>query len=125
MPKAKVLLIEDDAITVDMYEAQFEIDDVPLAVAKNGHEGLVQAKKLKPALILLDVQMEDMNGLEVLRELKKDKSTANIAVIILSNTREADCKEQGLKLGAMQYVMKAKILPKDVVHLVQEQLAHA
>lgn len=119
---ATILLIEDDALLYDMYKIKFDIAKLKLLVAHGGYEGLSAAKKNKPDLILLDIRMDDLDGFEVLKRLKADPSLSPIPVYLLTNMGEKDNAEQGKSLGAEGYIMKAKILPSELIDLVSKRL---
>ena len=68
----KILLIEDDPDQVFLYLTKFKMEGLKLLTAKNGVEGLAMAKKEKPDIILLDIVMDEMDGMEVLERLKKN-----------------------------------------------------
>lgn len=119
---AKVLLIEDDALLYGMYQVKFDLANITLLVAHGGYEGLATAKKEQPDLILLDIRMDDLDGFEVLKRLKADPGMAEIPVFLLSNMGEKDNAEKGKALGAEGYIMKAKVLPNELIALVRDRL---
>lgn len=120
--KAKILLIEDERVLCQMYALKFKVAGLNLLVAYGGYEGLALAKKQKPNLILLDIRMDDLDGFEVLKRLKNDPSLLDIPVYLLTNVAEKDNAAQGLKLGAELYLIKADLLPQEVVDKVTERL---
>ncbi len=121
--KAKILLIEDERVLCEMYALKFRVAGLNLLVAYGGYEGLSLAKKSKPNLILLDIKMDDLDGFEVLKRLKQDPAMADIPVFLLTNIGEKNSDEKGFKLGAEQYLIKAELLPQQVVNKVLERLA--
>ncbi len=120
--KASILLIEDDPLLYDMYKIKFDLAGLRLLVAHGGYEGLAMAKKERPDLILLDIRMDDLDGFEVLKRLKADPSLSTIPVFLLTNMGEKDNAQRGKELGAEGYIMKAKLLPQDLIDLVTERL---
>ncbi len=121
--KAKILLIEDERVLCEMYALKFKVAGLNLLIAYGGYEGLSMAKKHKPNLILLDIRMDDLDGFEVLKRLKHDPSLADIPVFLLTNVGEKDNADKGLGLGAEKYLIKAELLPRQVVDIVLERLA--
>ncbi len=121
---ATILLIEDDALLYDMYKIKFDLAKLHLKVAHGGYEGLASAKKNKPDLILLDIRMDDLDGFEVLKRLKADPSLSTIPVYMLTNMGEKDNAQKGRSLGAEGYIMKAKILPNDLMSLVTARISN-
>jgi len=121
--KAKILLIEDERVLCEMYSIKFKVAGLNLLVAYGGYEGLSLAKKNKPNLILLDIRMDDLDGFEVLKRLKHDPSMTDIPVFLLTNVGEKDNAAKGLGMGAEKYLIKAELLPQQVVDVVLERLA--
>lgn len=120
----KILLVDDDPLMVRMYQKKFEVDGYEVETAINGEEGFNKAKKIKPNLILLDIMMPKLNGLETLKKIKEDKDIKNIPVILLTNLGGSqEDAEKGLSLGAVSYLIKANYSPKEVVDKVKEILA--
>lgn len=121
---AKILLVDDDALLVRMYQTKLKADGYEVETAGDGAEGFNKTKEFKPDLILLDVMMPKMNGFEMLKTLKQNTGTKKIPVILLTNVggSEGDI-EKGLSLGAVAYIIKANYLPKEIVQKVKEILA--
>lgn len=120
---AKILLVDDDRLMVKMYQGKFEDDGFEIAVAVDGKMGFDKALEFKPDLILLDILMPNVNGLEMLKNLKGNDKTKKIPVILLTNVGGGDEDvERGLSLGAVAYLVKAHYDAKDVVKKVKEIL---
>lgn len=118
--KKKILIIEDEKdlrffITQALKSEGFEIIE-----AFDGEEGLEKAKAEKPNLILLDLLLPGINGYEVLSRLKKDPDLELIPVIILSNLGQEEEIERGLKLGAIDYLIKANFTLDEIVERVKK-----
>lgn len=120
--EATILLIEDERILCDMYEIKFRMAGLRLVIAHGGYEGLALAKQEHPHLILLDIKMDDLDGFEVLKRLKADPSLVHIPVCLLTNMGEKDNAEKGIALGAESYIMKAKVLPSEIIDIVTNKL---
>lgn len=118
----KILLVEDDETLVEMYSLKFKEEGFNIITAADGLLGLELAKKELPAVILLDVMMPKMDGFAVLTELKKDETTKNIAVLMLSNLGQKADIEKGQALGANDYVVKASMTPTQVVDKIKSYL---
>jgi len=118
--KKTVLLVDDDPLIIRMYQKKLSGDGYDILTATNGEEALVQVMKKKPDIILLDVMMPKMNGVETLKALKKDSKTKNIPVIILTNLgdREEDI-DKAKKLGARDYLVKSKVSLRELSGIVK------
>ena len=114
-----VLFVEDDEVLVKMYARQFEMEGVPSTHAKDGKSALDLLKIIKPGVILLDISLPDMDGFEVLKQIKSNPHIANIPVIIMSNFSRPEDIEWGKKLGAQKFVEKASLVPADIVDLIR------
>lgn len=120
----KILLVEDDSMVVRMYQRKLEKDGFQLTLAFNGEEGLAALKKEKPDIVLLDIMMPKMNGIEMLKAAKADPITKDIPVVILTNLgdRPEDvqkCKE----LGAEDYWVKANTPIQEITERIKKILA--
>jgi two-component system phosphate regulon response regulator PhoB len=104
--KQTVLIVDDEEDIRDLLSLTLEKAGFSTLCSDNGRQGLVTALDRQPDLILLDWMMPEMNGLELLRRLKKDSRTADIPVIMLSAKTEVDHKSEGLDSGADDYVAK-------------------
>lgn len=121
--KITVLLVEDDSFLLGMYATKFEIENFNVITAEDGEKGLKAAKEKNPDIILLDILMPRMNGVEVLEELKKDDSTKNIPVILLTNLNQREEIERCMSMGAHDYLIKAHFMPSEVIEKVKNILS--
>ena len=115
---AKILLVEDDAILVEMYQAKFELEGHDVRIATNGEECLNILKEFEPELILLDILMPKLNGFHVLKEIKKQPDLRQIPVILLTNLGQAEVdmnQELAKALGVNDYLIKSHHTPDEVV----------
>ncbi len=99
----KVLITEDDPLMSRMYQKIFTFEGYEVIMAGNGEEGLEKAKLEKPTIILLDVMMPKMNGLQMLEKLKLDPDTKKIPVIMLTNLAGEKDAENAMSKGAVKY----------------------
>ncbi|MBN1325388.1 response regulator [Candidatus Falkowbacteria bacterium] len=120
--KAKILLIEDDTFLVEMYMTKFELEGFSVISAEDGQKGLEMVKKENPDIILLDILMPKMDGFAVLDALKKDKATANIPVVLLTNLGQKEDVKKGFEKGAVGYLIKAHFMPSEVVDKIKKIL---
>jgi len=101
----KVLVADDDAINREVLGELLK-PEYTVLLARNGVQALERAARHLPDLILLDVMMPDMDGYEVLRRLRADPQTAQIAVIFISGLDRPEDEANGLKMGASDYIVK-------------------
>jgi CheY-like chemotaxis protein len=120
--KAQILLVEDDTFLVEMYTTKFELEGFAVTSAEDGVKGLEMAKKEQPDIILLDILMPKMDGFAVLDALKKDKSTAEIPVVLLTNLGQKEDVKKGFEKGAVGYLIKAHFMPSEVVEKIKKIL---
>ena len=123
MDKKRILIVDDDPLIARMYENRMQLDGYDVNVAANGEEALADVLRQKPDIILLDVMMPKMNGVETLKALKDDEKTKDIPVIILTNLgdRPEDI-DKAKSLGALDYLVKSKISLKELSEKVKKTL---
>jgi DNA-binding response OmpR family regulator len=115
----KVLLIEDDSAAAEMYRLRLVADGYTVVVAEDGERGLEMAGAELPDFIYLDIRLPKIDGFEVLERLRADPETAGIPVIILSNFGEPEFRERGLKLGALEFLVKSDTTPSNLSEVVE------
>ncbi len=102
----KVLLIEDHKFLGELYAKNLKRRDYDVEIAKDGEDGLEKVKSFKPDVILLDLIMPDMSGIEVLKELKFSSKYKKIPVILLTAVCDVDQIKECLGIGALGYIQK-------------------
>ena len=103
--RAKILVIDDTKTNIEVLEGILS-NYYDVFVALNGKKGLALAEKVKPDLILLDVMMPEMDGYETLRQMNEKKLVENTPVIFLTAKADSKSEQQGLDLGAVDYITK-------------------
>ena len=119
----KVLMIEEDRFLRKIYRDKLSRFGFDFFEATNGEEGLNKVIAEKPDLVILDLILPRKNGFDVLIDMKSNKNTENIPVIILSNLGQESDIQRGLSLGAAAYLIKTEVSLSGVVDQVREQLA--
>jgi DNA-binding response OmpR family regulator len=109
----KILLIEDDFSISELYKHVLEREGFEVVVSKDGNEGLNAASN-NPDLILLDIMLPKMDGVQVLRMLKAQDNTKEIPVFLLTNLGDKNIMEKTLEIGAEKFLSKALIQPQDL-----------
>lgn len=118
----KILLVEDDPFLSRMYVKIFKMRGFSIQAEYDGEAGLAAAKEDKPDIILLDIMMPKMNGLEVLEALKADPNTKTIPVVMLTNLSDQKQQKTALEGGAVKYLIKSEFDPDETVEVVKEIL---
>ena len=121
MPDATVLVVEDDAVILRLLEVNFTMEGFSVVSATDGHEGLERARIDRPDVIVTDIMMPNMNGLELLAALRADADVADIPVILLSAKAMTDDVRAGLDAGADDYITKP-FEPLELVERVNKLL---
>jgi len=107
----RVLIVEDDVSVAQMYRLKLELDGYTVDVAGDGLVALEKARTTHPDIIFLDIRIPKLDGLGVLEALREDVATAPILVVILSNWNEKELVERGVKLGALDHLIKSQTTP--------------
>ena len=119
-----ILIIEDHADIVEIVEHNLEREGFRLSVAMDGESGLNKALQEPPDLVLLDLMLPNMSGLEVCRRLRESKNTSHVPIIMLTAKGEEKDIICGLELGADDYVTKP-FSPKELVARIKSVLRRA
>ena len=119
---SQILIVEDDQPLSSAYQLILERAGYSVSVANNGKLGLAVAAQETPEIILLDLLMPVIDGIEFLRRYKLDEHAAP-QIIVLSNMGDEKLVEQARTLGAYKYIVKAHTSPNQLVKLVSSVLA--
>jgi CheY-like chemotaxis protein/anti-sigma regulatory factor (Ser/Thr protein kinase) len=122
LEQIKLLIVEDDPYVIRLYQRLFSLSKLNVRSAVNGQEGIELAKAFKPDIILLDVMMPVMNGLDALKILKSEPTTSHIPVIMLSSFGEESAVQQAKQSGAADYLIKSNFTPEQVLIIVEDTL---
>ena len=114
-----ILIIEDDKFLRELVIQKLIKEGYETSEAVDGEEGIKKIKEEKPDLILLDLILPGIDGFEVLSKMREDPSLAQIPVIILSNLGQKDDVEKGLKMGAVDYLIKAHFTPGEIIEKIK------
>ncbi len=117
---SKILVVEDDKFLREMISRKLDKEGYEVIEAVDGEKGEEKAKSEHPNMVLLDLILPGIDGFEVLERIKKDPSVADIPVIILSNLGQKSEVERGLKLGAIDFLIKAHFTPAEIVKKIKE-----
>ena len=110
----RVLVIDDDPVILELLRVNFEIEGFDVITASDGEEGFARAQALHPDVVISDIMMPRRDGLQLLTDLKGDPATQKLPVILLSAKAQRSEVQQGLDLGADDYITK----PFDPLELI-------
>ncbi|HKW60727.1 MAG TPA: response regulator [Candidatus Dormibacteraeota bacterium] len=120
--EVRVLFVEDDASVAQMYRLKLELDGYAVDVAGDGITALEKARTSRPDIIFLDIRLPKMDGLSVLEALRDDAATRDIPAVILSNWNEKELVERGIKLGALDHMIKSQTTPARLAQRLRDWL---
>ncbi|MDQ6790933.1 MAG: response regulator [Candidatus Dormibacteraeota bacterium] len=112
--EVRVLFVEDDPAVAQMYRLKLELDGYAVEIATDGEQAVAKAMAEPPDIVFLDIRLPKLDGLGVLEALRAQRQTRQIPVVILSNYSEGELIERGLKLGALEYLIKSQTTPAKV-----------
>ena len=118
----KIAIIEDDQAISQMYRMKFESEGYQVETAENGKLGLELAEKMKPDMILLDIMMPEMNGDEMLAQMREQPWGKHIKVMVLTNVGEEELPHRLSTLDVLDIILKADMTPKQVSDKVKAEL---
>lgn len=118
---SKVLMVEDDALFLKMYQKKFAREGIELEVAQDGEAGLEKAKTVKPDVVVLDLMLPKLSGSEVLKAIRNTDEIKDLPVIIMTNLN-ASSDEVGevLKMGVKEVLLKTDVTPAQIVEMVEK-----
>ncbi len=106
MSKKRILAIDDDASVCEFYQQGLELLGFDVVCAVNAHKAKEELAKRLPDLILMDIMMPDQDGISLTRELRGDKKTAGVPIIVVSGLADAGTLNDALLFGAVDYLVK-------------------
>lgn len=118
MSKA-VLLVEDNDFIRNMYQLKLAKSDIEVIEAVDGAMALQKIKEHQPDVVLLDLMMPNVSGIEVLKELKKQGLTPKLPVVVLTNVMDQQTIDEAKNLGARDYIVKTDLTPSQVLDKIK------
>lgn len=115
----RILVIEDDKFLRELISQKLSQEGYDVIEAIDGEEGIKKVREENPELVLLDLILPGIDGFEVLGQMRESQPPVNIPVIILSNLGQKEDVERGLKLGAIDYLIKAHFTPGEIVEKIK------
>ena|SRR3989344_5267614 len=118
----KILIVEDDQDLLSLMTKKLTVEGFKVAAVATGQQALDYLTKQKPALVLLDILLPDIDGLSILNEIATQPKTKDLPVIILSNLADQGSIEQASAIGQYEYLVKTKTDLNEVVKKIKEKL---
>ncbi len=106
MPSKKILIVEDNDLNLKLFRDLLTAHGYDIAETKEGVEALGIAKQFKPDLVLMDIQLPEISGLEVTRRMKADPETAHIPIVAVTAFAMKDDEDKILRAGCQAYISK-------------------
>ncbi|HUB93792.1 MAG TPA: response regulator [Verrucomicrobiae bacterium] len=116
----QVLIVEDEQLLNEAYARVLAAANISLLRAYNGKEALDLVTQKKPDIILLDLRMPVMDGIEFLKRLRPKENLPDAKIIVFSNYDDQGEIDEAFSLGAMHYMLKAWATPDELVKLIRE-----
>ena len=118
----RMLIIEDDAIVGQIYRHKFQVEGFQVELAGDGEAGVAAALRSKPDVVILDLMLPKLNGVEVLKKLRAEPTTRDLPVIVLSNAYMSNLVQEAWKAGANYCMIKASCTPRQLVDIVNKTI---
>jgi DNA-binding response OmpR family regulator len=116
----KVLLVEDDEDFLSILKIKFESEGLSVVTAKNGEEAVIAAEKEKPDLIISDILMPKMDGIEMAKKIKENDKSA--VIVFLTNIKDVDYTSKIEKSGDFEYWIKSDLRIEEIVEKSKQKL---
>lgn len=123
MERLRILVVEDNPILRSAYTTKFTLEGFEVDAAADGEEALAKARAREPDLIVLDLLMPRVNGVDFLRAYDLAGAHPGVKVVVFSNTSVPGMMQETLDLGASRVLTKSTVTPKALVAVVREVLA--
>jgi len=120
--KKKILLIEDNPSHAEIYQTELDNSGYEVFYTDNEEKAIFLAEKEEPDLILLDLMLGQVSGLDILKKLKSSPVTKDIKVVALTDFKEKDLLEENRLEGVSDYIFKGEVTPREVARKVQGYL---
>ena len=121
----KMLIIEDDQIVGSIYLRKFQGEGFQVELASDGESGLAATQRSKPDVVILDLMLPRLNGVEVLKRLRAEPTTRDLPVVVLSNAYMSGLVQDARQAGANYCVIKANCTPRQLLDIVNKTMTVA
>jgi len=121
-PQPRVLMVEDHPDIAELYQLKLQLEGYRVAVASNGVAGLALTRSLKPDVLLLDIHVPQLDGLQLLAALRDDETTRDQLVVVFTEDDNPQLIQEAERLQAAAYLLKARLLPRLLSDTIGEVL---
>ncbi len=121
----KILLVDDDLYIRDLYAEVLKDENYDVLIASDGEEALAVATATVPDLILLDIMLPKMDGIQVLTKIRENAALKSVPVVMLTNFGQEDLVKQAVNVGSTEYLLKYNITPGEITKKVAEIFNHS
>ncbi len=118
----KILIVDDEEILRKIYSDRLSFEGFSVETAGDGEEALGKIRTAAPNIVLLDILMPKLNGLQVLEQLNSDPNLKKIPIIVLSNVANDENIKKALSLGAKDYLLKTNFSPNEIINKIKNLL---
>lgn len=119
---AKILIVEDDPFLLKMYVKKLQVEGYDVEIAKDGEEGLSKIKSFRPDLVLMDIMLPKLNGLEAIEKAKADPEIKGIPILVLSNLSSSADTGAAVRKGAVGFLIKSDYTPSQVIEKIKDYI---
>lgn len=120
--KTRILLIEDDPFLIRMYKDKFVLEGFEVLIAEDGETGLKIATSETVNLVILDLLIPKLSGIELLKKLRETEIGKSLPVVVLTNLTEKEKQQEAMKLGVRNFLIKADLTPGELVVKIKKVL---
>jgi DNA-binding response OmpR family regulator len=122
MTANKILIIEDDQLVANIYRNKFTVEHFQVEIALDGHTGYEVIKSFRPDVVILDLMLPKVTGIELLKKIRAEAEFKHLPVIVFSNTYLSNMVQEAWKAGATKCLSKSNCTPKQVISVVRSLL---
>src|SRR5471032_695627 len=121
----KILIIEDNQIVANVYRNKLAVEGYQVEIVLDGESGLKLMRTFKPDMIVLDLMLPKMTGVDVIKQIRSEPDFSTLPVIVFSNTYLTNLIQEAWKAGATKCLSKASCSPKEVLDLVRHTIGES
>jgi DNA-binding response OmpR family regulator len=121
----KILIIEDDKVVANVYRNKLTVEGYLAEIAHDGETGLKLLRTFRPQIVILDLVLPGISGIDVIKEIRKDIEFSKVPTVVFSNTYLTNLIQEAWRAGASKCLAKASCTPKDIIDIVRGLVGHS